>query len=874
MCILHALFLSLSIGEAAAQQTDFARISSYFSSLADFDYRYPREQVYLHLDNNGYFQDETLWFKAYVVRASTLCPDTTLSRVLYVELLDADGELVERKLLHTDTLGQAHGEFSLALPVRGGHFYEVRAYTREMLNWGENAYFSRVIPVFKKQQNDAAQTLEILRPESNAELTHNHPRPYHFGKKHDVRLTFYPEGGKRVKGVSSRIAYELKDGRGVPQEDTIYIYNKAKEQVLSTYPLHQGMGSFVLPAEVDEAYAMVRGKRVELPACDASVSHTLTVQQTDELHVIVSRSPDATPELLGLAVMCRDQALYFDTLTVGNLPVEIIVDEKLLGDGVNRIELFNARGETLARRLFWGPPTTRKVSVHFRQNERSYDAFSPIAIECQLQDAYGKPVQTVFSLAVREAESEVVASPEAELSTELLLSSELRGYVASPSWYFESEDDVHRQALDNLLLVQGWTANSFAHLAGVDAFKPIHPIEDRLILQGRILKNNDREQGRAGVALSLHMFNQEGYSLQSQTFTDSLGGFSFVSNVDYTGDWVGQFTTRLNGKPVWSRVALNRWFSLQPRSISAMEMEILPPVRMQENFSAIDASTNDVELFEWNDTLPKMLVDENIGTAVVTYRGYRGFRGNRYSYQGGEQAGLQRASVYYNIEQTVEQIKDAGGVPGSIWEVLRDKDHGFDFSPGLDPADSRYARLLEAVGDTNGGIATQEVYMFTYNGRPALVFVDNELFMQLYKGDDPHIFADEVKSVLLMHNSNDWRRFLPGSVNSISDVENLHPTAIFLYTRPDFQFFRTKKGIEKRTIHGYATPAAFYEPNYRGIDMPSSEDHRRTLYWNPTLRSDTQGKATAVFFSNSHEKQTLSFSARGITKTGGLLWSE
>ena len=213
--------LSLFPFRSIAQQGEFERIAQCFSSLSEFDYRYPREAVYLHLDNNGYFEGETIWFKAYVVRASSLLPQP-LSRVLYVELLDTDGELVERKLLRIDSLGQANGEFKLELPVRGGRFYEIRAFTREMLNWGDEASFSRVVPVFKKSDMDSEEPLEILRPQSESDLNHGHPRPFDFTKKKELSLTFYPEGGHRVTGLAGRMAYELTEGRQ-PFTDTIYI---------------------------------------------------------------------------------------------------------------------------------------------------------------------------------------------------------------------------------------------------------------------------------------------------------------------------------------------------------------------------------------------------------------------------------------------------------------------------------------------------------------------------------------------------------------------------------------------------------------------------------------------------------------------------
>ena len=41
-----------------------------------------QEKVYIHTDNKCYFVGDTLWYKAYVVRADQLVP-TDMSRILY-----------------------------------------------------------------------------------------------------------------------------------------------------------------------------------------------------------------------------------------------------------------------------------------------------------------------------------------------------------------------------------------------------------------------------------------------------------------------------------------------------------------------------------------------------------------------------------------------------------------------------------------------------------------------------------------------------------------------------------------------------------------------------------------------------------------------
>ena len=93
-----------------------------------------QEKVYLHFDNNCYFLGDTIWYKAYVVLADDNSPEP-LSRILYVELLNEQGYLMERQQLEINKLGQADGCFAICDTTFAG-FYEIRAYTKWMLNFG------------------------------------------------------------------------------------------------------------------------------------------------------------------------------------------------------------------------------------------------------------------------------------------------------------------------------------------------------------------------------------------------------------------------------------------------------------------------------------------------------------------------------------------------------------------------------------------------------------------------------------------------------------------------------------------------------------------------------------------------------------------
>ena len=113
---------------------------------------FPEERVYLHFDNSAYYLGESMWFKAYVMSGTDDTP-TDISRVLYVELVAPEGYVVRTNKYRIADDGTCSGMFELS-PLLLSGYYEVRAYTRYMLNRGKEAVFSRVFPVFDKVNAD------------------------------------------------------------------------------------------------------------------------------------------------------------------------------------------------------------------------------------------------------------------------------------------------------------------------------------------------------------------------------------------------------------------------------------------------------------------------------------------------------------------------------------------------------------------------------------------------------------------------------------------------------------------------------------------------------------------------------------------------
>lgn len=121
----------------------------------------PVEKLYVHLDKADYLLGDTIWYKVYVMDGTFGTP-SAVSGVVYLELLDGDGQLVQRsrQLL---VVGSTYGEFVLDhTKVEPGRF-TVRAYTRWLQNFGQQYAYERHVQVSGDYLQDWAVNLAPVR---------------------------------------------------------------------------------------------------------------------------------------------------------------------------------------------------------------------------------------------------------------------------------------------------------------------------------------------------------------------------------------------------------------------------------------------------------------------------------------------------------------------------------------------------------------------------------------------------------------------------------------------------------------------------------------------------------------------------------------
>lgn len=252
-----------------------------------------------------------------------------------------------------------------------------------------------------------------------------------------------------------------------------------------------------------------------------------------------------------------------------SLRTHYVLPRRFLREGVNQLTLYDGEGNVVAERLVFQRGSRRRLRLRVQQNRASYESFSPVVMRLQLTDRYERPVEGTLAVSVREAERDLPAAGSPSLGAVLLLASDLRGYVHRPEFYFEQDDSLHNEALDLLLLVQGWRRYDFRIMAGVVPFEHRHPIEDKgILLDGRVLARW-HDKPLPGMRLNLSLYTLKGHTYTAKAKTDAEGKFAFQGSL-LPEEWFGQLSVREGRKRKASRVLLNRWFMPAPPGIRAV----------------------------------------------------------------------------------------------------------------------------------------------------------------------------------------------------------------------------------------------------------------------------------------------------------------
>ncbi|HUZ60183.1 MAG TPA: hypothetical protein VMU83_15535 [Hanamia sp.] len=440
--VLHKFFvviLIVLVSFSLTATSAFGQVTGITNSYGNFSRYDLHEKIYLHTDRSFYLCGEILWFKAYLTDAANNQP-LSMSKVIYVELLDKMHQPVLQEKIAAKN-GYGSGSFFLPFSMSSGN-YEIRAYTNWMKNFSPDLFFKKGITVVNTTKNlDTTAIHEFI----------------------NYRADFFPEGGNLVNGLQSEIAFKISNNKNKGIDAEGAIVDQQNDTITRFKTLQFGMGHFYLNPEIGKEYtAIIFCKdsliiKKNLPKA-YNAGYVMHVADTglNNLKISVSTVGFQQNEDAEIYIIIQNSRIinFAKAMDIDKGNATLIISKDSLKEGVSQITVFDNDKRPQCERLYFKRPKN-KLLVNANSDKKNYQLRSKVYINLSTSDQSQHLLPGNLSVSVYRLDS--LHQPEREnIFSYLWLSSNLRGDIEDPDYYFKNINAETNEALDNLMLAQGW----------------------------------------------------------------------------------------------------------------------------------------------------------------------------------------------------------------------------------------------------------------------------------------------------------------------------------------------------------------------------------------------------------------------------------
>ena len=842
---------------------------SFFSSIQS---RHP-EKLYLHLNQPYYGAGDTMWFKAYLTDAVSHRPDT-LSNFIYVDLADRRGKIIAARKIKRDSLGFANG---IPLPdtLPAGE-YTLRAYTGWMLNFEPAFFFRRNINVGNTRSDrirtdvtytsaqaivrfadadgrpirDAEADYELfdrngkriegVRQRTSAtgalfvDLPHDSIRNGGYirmkldeggtafrrtlflqPEAHDFAVQFFPEGGELVAGVPRLVAFKAERADGYPEDVRGSVLDSRGDTVVSFVAEHDGMGTFLLCPLQGETYrALCRAGEREIRATLPEVGEGACALTTAQAPGRILYKADGTvPPGSRLVGHIRGDCCCIVPVDTRRPAGTILTDS--LPEGILHLLLVDSTGRPRSERLVFLKRTGKQERWTVTPDKTRYGKREKVRVGIKLEDCDGKPVSADLSVSVTDRRAVRYDSLGDDIRTNLLLCSDIKGYVHNPGYYFRDDDPVREHRLDLVMMTNGWRRFKTRNLYEPEPFTPRHFIERGQYLSGKVIGIVGKPAPEASVsAVALNRENIADAALADDSGRFVLSGLDFTDTVLFM---VAAKTRR--GKPT-QRIDMD---GLYPR----------PPLTERPPFP--DSA-------------------ESVRKAVGDY-----LKQQKMQY-----ATIDGAKVYEleGVEVTAENPKKP---KSTSFGVLYDTTKMSDYEPI-----TLYNYVCSYMPEVHR--EKDSLYLKRMDWDEEIKYALVQLNVNRHIVDLNYLknyLVDDVDYIYLAKDT-DWRTKYARQTNAGVNLP-IYPYRIDIYLKPGREY--GIPDVQTCQVIGYSEDMEFYHPVYDTPEKVNNEimpDKRTTVYWNPYLKTDQNGNTTIEFYSNDTDQVDYDIDIEGIAPDGTI----
>ncbi|MCU0390672.1 MAG: TonB-dependent receptor plug domain-containing protein [Thermoflexibacter sp.] len=760
-------------------------IEEIIGKLKSFYKKFPIEKVYLHTDKPYYVAGETLWFKAYLQNSQSDTSD--LSKVLYVELISPHRAVHKRMQLYINQLS-TFGEIDLIDTLSEGT-YRLRAYTSHLRNWGAEYFFDKPIQIYnpKNKQNHVTKSVNENQKE--------------------IDIQFFPEGGELVYGLRSTVGFKALNaqGLGVAVEGEIYDSEGVKAATFKSNQL--GMGSFKLVPSLNRVYQA----KIKLPNGKEASYYLPNIKQNG----FVMSLENLSENRLRLRVYANHNGLegkskHFFILAQQNGEVFFSIKDTTnktalmselskfaLPMGITQFTLFDGNGIPQAERLvFVNHQDFLRISIG--KDKETYKPREKINLSIFIADNEGQGAETDFSIAITDAEKLSPPNHEDHLLSNLLLSSELKGNIEQPSFYFQNTPEAEK-ALDDLLLTQGWRRFKWEELKNNNLANLIYPIEKGISIIG-IAKGSFGAPFKNANVSALNAKN----NIALTTKTNDNGQFE-IQELNFVGNEEFAIQVENDKKLKAEKIAIIN------RPYHEINEKVFFPTNTNYPTSFIAQSQKSLQSIAFNKNTkdPQLLESVTVSSTAI--------KGTDSDYQGMKPYGKADATI--SGENLVINSKGYS----NVLQALTGQAAGVQV--GKDPNGNSGVLIRGGVNSFRG----TSTALLLFDGIP----VDFNFFNSVSPEDIDHI--DIIKSE-------------KASVYGTRGANGV----VAVFPKRQYKSVDKKIGLINERVIGYHLPKEFYSPNYETIkkEERNMTDLRTTLYWNPQVITDVNGVVNLSFFAN------------------------
>lgn len=837
IALMPGYFLSLSAQDM--QDT----IIAHFNLLE----KIPQEKLYLHLDKPIYGAGEKIWFKGYLVNAITH-QDNSKSNFIITELINRSDSIIERKKIRRDSLG-FHNAFTLPPTLPAGDYY-LRGYSNWMLNEGPDFFYSRNLKIGNSIDNTILSSIEYqqedekhytakvkfysntqeayantniryryiengkikdkgkrktddsgfisislpnLKPSATRNIEVEFDDPQYIYKKtfylpnftNDFDVTFFPEGGALLAIPHQNIAFKAQGSDGFSKEVTGILCNSKGDTLTNFRSEHDGMGILTInPIGGDSLYTIIStsdgiSKRFELPAAEPQgIALSMSHYKQEIRYEIQKTETTEWPQKLYLIAHTRGKLSVLQPIipprTFGKM------NDSLFIEGITHFMLIDQQGKVLSERLVFVPDRTAN-QWQIVADKPSYGKREKVSLQISAKDKDGKPVQGNFSISITDRRSIQPDSLSDHILSDLLLTSDLKGYIENPGYYFLNQSPRTLRSLDFLMMTHGWRRHRFDNGLRTPSLNITNYIESGQTISGRIKGFFGKNVKKGPICVLSPKEN-----IFATTTTDENG--EFMVNTSFRDS-----TT----------------FLIQART--------------KKGFAGVDI---EIDTPKYPTALPRNPFSKD---APVFMEDYLLNTRDQYYMEGGMRVyNLKEVLITGKREQPSRKSVYTSGI--NTYTVEGDQLERYGASTAFDAA-SR----LPGVNITNGN----ELHIRNNPEKPVIVIDD-----VVYEDDFDilnNIYTSDMSSISILRGAD---AIILGPRASAGAI-------VITMKDPGKLPARPAQGIIMYKPLGYSDSVEFYHPTY---DTPEKKNTRRsdlrsTIYWNPALQLDEQGKATIEYYT-------------------------